>query len=241
MKKIHLFIAFLFPLLVSGQSADGVTRRKTRIGLLFSPDFSYRFLNFHSSNKMVEDIRNGEETARFGYTTGVSYKKGLTNKLQIETGVLYSAKGFQTKNTAVEWATTSPEYPVRSRTRYTFDYFEIPVKLNYHLGMQRIRCFVAAGVAMSLFIQKRTKVIAQFADGHVDSRSSTVNIGYSRFNTTVMAGFGVSYDLTEQLTTSVEPTYRQFITSIVVDDKAREYAYALGVNAGIYYTFAKRK
>jgi len=57
---------------------------------------------------------------------------------------------------------------------------------------------------------------------------------------TSKAGFGIRYDLTKRVCISVEPVYRQFINSIVVDRKAKEYPYSIGANVGIYYSFRKK-
>jgi len=229
------------PILAFGQSTDSIKFKRCKVGIVYSPDYCYRLLSYPSSNKQIQDLRNNEEVSTYGYTTGLSIRIDLTCKIIVETGLLYSVKGEQTKNTDLVWATPNPEFPVKSKTQYQFKYIEIPMKVNYLLGGKKIRIFVSVGVSLNVFSEKKTKVISQFANGHKSSESSVVDLGYLKFNLAAIAGFGIKYDLTKRVYISVEPVYRQFINSIVADKKAKEYPYSIGANVGIYYSFKKKR
>jgi opacity protein-like surface antigen len=240
MKNTLLVLTLLISTLVLGQTTDSTKLKRIKVGIVYSPDYCYRLLNYYSSNKWVQDLRNDEETGTFGYTTGLGIKIDLTSKIILETGLLYSIKGEQTKNTDLVWATPNPDFPVKSKTQYQFKYIDIPVKINYLWGGKRAKIFVSAGVSANVFSEKKTKVISEFANGHKTSESSVIDLGYLKFNLAGIIGFGIKYDLTKRISISVEPIYRQFINSIVVDKKAKEYPYSFGANVGVYYSFKKK-
>jgi len=131
MKYIVVIVTLLMPMLALGQSTDSIKFKRYKVGILYSPDYCYRILSYHSSNKWVEDLRNNEEVSTYGYTAGLGIKIDLTRKIIMETGLLYSIMGEQTQNSNLVWATPNPELPVKSKTRYQFKYIQAPLKANY--------------------------------------------------------------------------------------------------------------
>ena len=241
MKKIFLLtMLFTSALLWSGE-ADSIRLGKIKIGIVFSPDYCYRFLNYRSSEKWIQDLRNEEEVATFGYTTGLGIKIELSNKILLETGVYYSIMGEQTKTTELFWVNSSPDFPAKSKTQYQFKYINIPLKLHYVFGSKKVSYFVSAGFSINIFTEKKTKVILEFKNGHKTSDNSVVDLGYLKFNLATVIGFGIKYDVTKKISISIEPVYRQFINSIVVGTGTKEYPYSLGANIGVYYTFGRKR
>jgi opacity protein-like surface antigen len=241
MKNTLFVLTLLISSLALGQSADSIQLKRFKAGIVYSPDYCYRLLNYHSSNKQVQNLRNDNETGTFGYTTGLDIKIDLTSKIILESGLLYSIKGEQTKNTGLEWATPNPDFPIKSKTQYQFKYIDIPVKVNYLLGGKKVKIFVSAGVSVNVFSEKKTNVISEFANGHKISENSVIDLGYLKFNLAGLLGFGIKYDLTKKISLFVEPVCRPFINSIVVDKNAKEYPYSIGANVGVYYSFKRNK
>lgn len=240
MKNIILVIAIFITTSVLSQSTDSIKLKNFKVGVLFSPDYCYRLLNYHPSYEWVEDMRNTEEVAIFGYTTGLDIRMDLTNKIVLETGLFYSIKGEQTKYTELLWTTPNPDYAVKSKTKHLFKYIDIPLKVHYLFGTKNIKWFVSTGIALNVFSERKTQIISEFSDGQKASDNSAVDLGYLKFNLSAIVGFGINYDLTKRISVSVEPVYRQFINSIVADIKAKENPYSFGANVGIYYTLKKR-
>ncbi len=116
----------------------------------------------------------------------------------------------------------------------------MPLKVNYLIGGKKLKFFVSGGVSINVFSEKKTTVVSQFTNGDRTLTNSVIDLAYRKFNLAVIAGFGIKYDLTKRFSISFEPVYRQFINSIVVDKKAREYPYSIGANVGMYYTLKKK-
>lgn len=240
MKNILFVITLFSSTFALPQSVDSTKFKRLKFGIIFSPDYCYRLLNYHSSNKWVQDLRNDEEVPTFGYTTGLGLKIDLTNKLALEAGLYYSIKGEQTKINELIWTTPSSDYPIKSKSKYQYKYIDIPLTVQYFLGSRRIRPFVSAGFSASIFSEKKTKIISEFSDGHKTSESSTIDLAYLKFNLVAIVGFGIKYDISKRIFLTIEPVYRQFINSIVVDHNAKEYPFSIGANFGVYYTFKKK-
>lgn len=240
MKKILFIITLFVSTTVLAQSVDSIKLKRVKVGIVFSPDYCYRLLNYNSSNKWIQDLRNAEEVPTFGYTTGLGLKIDLTSKIVLETGLYYSIKGEQTKTIELTWATPSSDYPIKSKTKYNYKYIDFPLKMQYFLGGRSIKPFISAGVSATIFSEKKTKVILEFSDGHKTSENSVIDLGYLKFNLVAIVGFGIKYDLSKRTFITIEPVYRQFINSIVVDRSAREYPFSIGANLGVYCTFKKK-
>ena len=240
MKKILFVIILFVSTTVLAQSVDSIKFKRVKVGIVFSPDYCYRLLNYHSSNKWVQDLRNDEEVPTFGYTTGISLKIDATSKIVLETGFYYSIKGERTKTIEFTWATPSSDYPSKSKTQYQYKYIDIPLKVQYFLGSKRIKPFISVGVSATIFSEKKTKVILEFSDGHKASENSTTDLACLKFNLVTIVGFGIKYDLSKRIFIIIEPVYRQFINSIVVDRSAKEHPFSIGTNFGVYYTLKKK-
>lgn len=222
------------------QSPATVKLEGIKLSLVFAPDYCYRLLNYNSSYQWVEEIRNGEEMPTFGYTAGIGVKMNLTRKTVIETGLFYSVKGEQTKTREVNWVTSNTDLPMASKVQYHFTYIDIPLKFNYLLGGRKIKVFISSGVAMNIFIEKKSNVILEFNDGHNTSEISAVDLGYLRFNLSALIGIGIKYTMSNRFSIYAEPVYRQYLSSIVADRKASEYPYSIGASIGVYYSFRKK-
>lgn len=240
MRSNLLILTLLISTLALGQSKDSIQFRRFKIGVTFSPDYCYRILKYDPSNKWVQDLRNDEEEPIFGFTTGFGIKMNLTNRVVLETGLFYSIKGQQTRNTDLVWTAPNADLPVKSKTQYHFKYIDIPLKAQYFFGNRKIKYFLSAGVSFNIFSEKATKVVSEFEDGHTTSENSIVDLGYLKFNLAAIIGCGIRYDATERISISAEPVYRQFINSIVADKKAKEYPYSIGTNFAVYYSLKKK-
>ena len=240
MGKIIFAIMLLMPASAFSQSVESTKFKRVTFGIVCSPDYCYRLLNYHSSNGWLECLRNEEEIPTIGYTAGLGIKMDLTGKITFETGLYLSIKGEQNKKDGLTWVTTGSDYPVKSRTRFHYKYIDIPFKVQYFLGSKKIKSFVSAGFSATIFFFFITKVIAAFSDGHKTSENSSIDAGYRKFNLVAVAGVGIKYDVSQRIYITLEPVYRQFINTILVDANAKEYPFSIGTNFGLFYTLKKK-
>jgi hypothetical protein len=239
MKKALLIMFFLFSFCGYGQQ-DSIKLSKISVGAVYSPDYCYRILKFPATLQWVKEMRNAEEMPMFGFSAGLGLKYKLNSKIGLETGAYYTIRGEQTKKAELLWASPDPSFPDKSKTKFKYTVIEFPLKVNYYLKMGRLSYAVSLGFSANVFSEKNTKVFLEYGDGHKTKAVSNVNIGYRKFNSAVLIGGELSYQFTERLAFTLNPIYRQFITSILIDDKAKEYSYAIGGACGVYYTFKKK-
>ena len=238
MKRFRIFIFLVMPLGVFGQETS---LRKIAIGLSFMPNISFRTLNYKVSNELTSEIRN-LETKKFSYAAGLNTKYKLNKKIAIQTGILYSMQGYQTKFQSLTWATPNNEYPSQSKTVFNFSYLEIPFNLNYNfIENNSLTFYGIIGLSSSIFISKQAEILSKYANGETTSQSNAKYIGYSRLNQFANIGFGISCKISNRFTILAEPKLQYSINSIAVSSDTKEYLYNAGIDFKCYYSFIKKR
>lgn len=208
---------------------------KFKLGVVYSPDYSYRLLKPEPNYQWLKDTRNEEELPQWGYTTGLSvvyfFKKGLG----METGVYYAKRGEQSKVVDVSYLHFSSF--LSYQYNYTFQYLGIPVKFTYQLSRKRINYFMNAGIGIELMQKAEGEITNNFVD-----HSETTNFVYERksyelANFSAIVGLGISYKILENLGVSVEPSYTQLFTAVFPKDSVKEYPFSIGARVGVHYLF----
>jgi len=239
MKWTIAFTILFFPELGFGQTQG--LRKFESIGLVFSPSISYRTLNYSSSNQWVARLRDNEELPSFGFMAGATIHYRLTSRIKIETGILYSDMGIKTKFKDLTWVTADEDFPLRTKTVFHHGSIRVPIKVNYQLfEHNKLKLYAVMGLSTNLFINKSTKVVTEYSDGHASSHTSSKHAGYSIFNVGLIVGTGVEYELSKRVYSRLEPNLIYSITSASVDKESNEYFYSLGINAGIFYRFGNK-
>ncbi len=207
--------------------------KRIQFGLIFSPDYCYRTLKPDASNssKSIADSRDRLEIPKFGFTTGWSLLLQLNKRVTVETGLQFSDKGEKKKQTTLISLPPDPG-PINHTTVYHYNYFDIPMEMNYCFSISRLNFFVTGGLSTNFFLFQKTTSISEFSDG-LTQKNNSISGGLSRINFVAMAGLGVHYELTNKLTFRIEPTFRRSITSIV-DAPIKGYLYSAGINTGLY-------
>lgn len=206
MKKLLLLAA----LPLSTAFAQNPAGKKVFVGVSFSPDYNYRTLsakNNTSANQAIINSRNKQEIPNFGFSTGLQAGLRLSSKLELEANMLYSIKGFRTKER--ELTLGNPLNPtimkVATQTRYRT--LDIPVKVNYTIAQKgRFRYFAGAGVALNLLMQT-VSIADQELTGSSRQRH-TDKSKQSGFSISPMLSLGARYQLKSNLCLSIEPIFR---------------------------------
>jgi opacity protein-like surface antigen len=240
-KKFHIvMMIFMFPLFALGQTNTGNLKRLS-VGLSFEEAICFRQLNYSSSNEFIAKLRNNDERFRFGFTTGVNLRYRLNDKILIESGVLYSNTGFQTKEKELSWATPSANLANKTKTVFVFKTLALPVKANYSINISKLQTYLTAGVSFNYLLRRKTTVIDYFAAGNSNKTSDNQNIGFKPFSFSFIGGFGINYPVSHRLFLNIEPVYRQGVSSVNTDKSSAEYLYSAGINASVFYNFRKRE
>lgn len=233
---------------ITAQQSDTEKPKKWAVGLSYSPDFCYRVSYEKSSASALSNI---EEKGKLGFTAGANVLYQLLDKVGIEFGALYSTKGQRNIVPANSWLGTAvyydPSLPnynqvgsssADRKMNYSYQYLEIPLKINVHLINNRLKVFPSIGCSANIFMGKKTTTTFLYEDGHKEKKVSREydrkNIPSSEF--ALLLGVGVSYDLNQKLFLKLEPSFRTFIRPLV-DSPISGTFYSIGANAGIYMRF----
>lgn len=241
MKNIIFTILTLIPLTSICQSIDTIKVnsdqiKKIYIGLTFSPAYCYRTLKTDDAlGQLVIDSRDTREIPKFGFTTGVGLIYILNKRFNFETGLLFSDKGEKTKKTDLIWSQPDPILPIKSTFIYSYQYLDIPLKVNYYIINKKLNFFISAGLSANIFLTYKQTSIQEFSDGRTEKHTSgSIYNNFSKVNFALLAGFGIDYDLNNKIRFRLESIYRRSINSII-DAPVKSYLYSAGLNAGIYY------
>lgn len=236
MKRFIWLVIICIPIVAMGQSDDS---RRFSLGLFFSPGITYRQLQYSSSNQWIADEKDRKEISKFGYAGGAkifwTYKK-----IRLQSGGLFVNRGERTKWEELVWASPGENYPVKSRTVFSYRSLEVPLLVRYPvIEKNRMQVLLTGGVSFNLFLNKATRVIREFSDGDRESDHSAKNAGSARFGLTGLLGVEAAYRLTDKVSMIVGPLFQHAITSSRVEYDAREYPYAVLMTFGFAKRFGK--
>ena len=240
-KVVISVILFLFVLLnASAQNETPAEYKKIMLGLSFSPDYCSRVLKSKPSYNSFVEERNDTEIPKFGFTTGLNLLMRLDRKLDLESGIFYSNKGYKTQKQNLFWLDNNKDVPVNYQVIYTYQYFDIPLKLNYYFITSRIRFFLTSGISLNIFNRQQIKLKLEEANGNRSSSLSQNDLGFSSVNLELLTGVGMFYTLSDRMHLKVQPIYRTSLTSLTSSTMINEKLYSIGVDIGFYFTFKKK-
>jgi hypothetical protein len=213
--------------------------RSISIGIMASPDFSYRTLRENApgtGNDLVIDSRNEQENPNFGYTTGIVLNMSLSQKIRLNTGFCFSTKGYRTKEYELFYGPPPlPTEPTAARVIYRFDYIEIPVLIDFILRKGKMSLIPAAGITLQCLIKAKNEAKLDFEDGHSESRATTTTGDFRKFNLSPTVGFGLEYKPCNNLVLVAAPTFRYGLVKIV-DKPVTEFLWNVGLNLSVRRT-----
>lgn len=231
---------FVFLSITAFSRNDSLSLKRISVGAIYSPDYCYRMLNYSTTSTWIKELRNTEETPMFGFSAGIGLKAKMTSQITLETGAYYTIRGEQTKKKALNWVSPDPAFPAYSKTKFKYTIIEFPLKIKYSLNTTRFSYAAMMGISANVFSEKNSKTMLEYENGHTTKVLSNVNIGYRKFNVAVCLGAELKYAFSEQVAFTLEPAYKQFMTSILIDEQSKEYLYSMGLAVGVYFTFKKK-
>ncbi|TAD92816.1 MAG: PorT family protein [Bacteroidetes bacterium] len=240
MKHLTVILSILTAFSSYGQGNTKETKtvdfKSIQIGINFSPNVSYRTLKNNdgrSSSNFVVDQMNKTETAKFGYNAGLNVCFNLQKFIGLETGIQYSNQGYQTKKQTLTFEQPNPSSPKQAKFIYDFHYIDIPVKVNFTFGEQKIRLFTSLGVTTNIFI-KQTQTSFLYYGDRSNTENSETNFNYNRINISPAISAGIDYKINSSMNLRVEPTFRYGVLK-TIDTPVTAYLYSGGLNISYYF------
>lgn len=113
-----------------------------------------------------------------------------------------------------------------------FEYIEIPLLLSYKVIDRVIDFQLLGGVSTNLLVGNN--VFAEF-DGQRINLGKTDDI--YKFNYSSVIGFGIEYGFSDQLSFSIEPTFKYYLNSFSSGTRLHVHPFSIGLFSGISYKF----
>ncbi len=241
MKKQILSWLTICTLAANGQPA-GKTKlnkayNKRLIGFNISPDYCNRTLKNNDgagSSGMIIDLRNKQETGRIGFTAGFNICFSLTNQAELETGIQYSLKGYQTTKYDLVYIVPDPTAPISAKFLYNYNYIDILLKINILKGNRRLRFIGSAGFVTNILFFTTVTQELDYGGGKREIRTSESNYNYKKINISPMVSFGADYRLNRKMYLRAGPVFRYGMLNII-NSPVTERLWNAGLNLGFYY------
>ena len=199
---------------------------RIRLGVTFSPAYSYRTLKGSDIHGMLNS-RNDYEIAKFGYSGGLNIDYNLKSWFGIESGILYTNKGYRTKKTYLSYDDPVIGNSQWIRTTYSYHYIDIPLKIRFSAGWEKIRFSAAAGITTG-FLAGQTNTL-QFENGR--DKSPNYASDYNRVNLFPTISAGMDYKVTSKSTLRLEPVFQYgLVKTSKSEGPISDYLWSVGVN-----------
>lgn len=129
-------------------------------------------LNFANMLNKNDDITSSDEyKSKMGFQIGPIVEFSLTNLFSLETGVLFSTKGFKTEDSGttfgIDWETES---------RFKLNYLDIPVNLRAGYDIGSIKVIGNIGPYIGIALSGKEK-IERTVDGDTEINEYELQIG----------------------------------------------------------------
>lgn len=212
-------------------------REKIALGFNFSPDYTNRTLknnNGGASADMVINSRENTEIGKFGYTTGITISTQSGGHFSFESGLQFSNKGYRTKELEITSPFPDPNLPEKSAFKHNYYYIDIPFRVNFMAGKEKIKFIGATGIAVNFLVSSKDKITLIYRDGRTETRRGPAEPDYRNFNISPFISLGIQSQISTNAFIRIEPTFRYGLLKNM-DTPVTEYIWNAGLNIGCYY------
>ncbi len=239
-RRYFLTIAFLCLVSIGfSQTQRFNSAKRFSFGFSFSPDYTFRTLKSDVDDIGFIDMRNEMESARFGFTTGLTVKYRLSERWILESGLQYADRGDKMETEDADYVFPEngddPFVPDKTKTINHYYFLGIPLKANFYVVNKRTKVFLSAGISTDFFSGSKTKQIYTYNGKDEVSTFSEEGVDFNTVNFVGLAGLGVDYRINEKLELRFEPIVRYSFSSLTTYSDLKTYLYSAGINFAIYF------
>lgn len=209
---------------------------KWQVGLNISPDICYRQIfitegNVSDQTTAVINLRNSAEKPKLSYSGGLSVVYRHNPKLSFQAGLNYANLGYKSK-IAGFIGPVEEDFPLSAKYIYNFHYLEVPTKVNFIFGENRLQYSVGAGLSGAYLMETKNTVVSYYADSttrrHIQNQDP-----YKPLNLFATLNVGIHYQLSNKWQLKFEPTFRYSLLR-TSDTPVSGRLYHFGLSSGIY-------
>lgn len=239
MKQILSILVSMTPLFMVAQE-NTKTQSQFTFGVVFSPEYCYRDLQGSNDTLIFfTEWLDSIQEAKFGYTAGFTVSYKVLKYISIESGIMFSNKGFKMIYSDFSGA-SDPNDPLLMRLSsinqtVSFYYLEIPVLSRFQIVSGKFIIAPAIGLSANIYLDSRLKSIIKYNDGTPDEKEIYEADNGKNFTLSVIAGIGIDYNLSDKLSIGIEPVYKRDIFKSNSSDTFNQYFYSFGANIGLEF------
>lgn len=218
---LHVLILFLCARVVA-QESDTLPRRRFDIGMVISPDLSYRVLGASGANSWLKESLDTLEVARAAFTAGAEVVVYPSHRLGLRSGLLFGDRGERSRR-----------YDMPVAFGYVNHYYSLslPLRISYLLFERKIRLQVAAGMSADVLLGSRSVV-------RYGSETTPYPLAVSgnprRIGLSLSCGVGLEAPLAERWYFRLEPIFN-FSVSSATTGPLRKHSYNGGLRLGLFH------
>ena len=245
MSKKNIMKQFIILLIVfSSLSAQGKKKTSSKnnhfsIGVNFSPDYCYRTLTknnkslSHDQWTNAKRIQDSIDRPKFGYTIGINLRLQLHKKVSIETGFQYSEKGYKTIPISTFYDPNPPFSIVIATNNINYDYFDLPLKVNFSFLEKRIQIATSAGLIFNVLRQVSVKINPE-PPSTFKTKTIIDHYDYNKLNISALASVGLKFKLNKRMDLQLEPNFRYGLLNTDSKSFQTNHLWSAGLNLGYY-------
>ena len=201
---------------------ESVKPSKWSVGIVFSPQYAYRFLSSDNTNQWMVDMYDTLEKPKYGYSSGVMVDYHLGKRTSVSGGLLFSDKGER-----IDEVATLRNY----KNHYYF--IDVPLQVNYNLYNKNLKIYVTTGLNAAVFLANRT---TYFEQNSLQEEHFSNSVKLAQLHLGGLVGLGLSSPISSKVDFKLTFLYRQSLTK-VMDSPLKRYFYSVGADMGLYYNF----
>jgi hypothetical protein len=231
MKRLIAVLIFITPMLCNGQESTDKQGRFS-IGVNFSPNYSYRVLNYSDEWQSTVDSREEYEQGSFGFNTGVVAHYSFLERLEVELGVQYSRQAHMFTDVPL-YDFIEDRILGKADTQFRYHYIEIPLRVNYHFMVKKVFGYITAGISVNTFLNDESKTWVTYDNGETEVVTGETSIAdFNEVAFGIIGGAGIAYKVTNRFDIRLEPLFRYSLTPLA-EAPIDQHNYSIGCQVGI--------
>lgn len=208
------------------------------VGPAFSLNQCHRTLINADGERITDaliELNDSREMPKGGFNIGLGILHRFSPLFGLETGILYSNKGYQTVPVNFVFGDSLTPAGGSFKSIYTFHYLDIPLKANFTFGKGKVRFIAGAGLAANIFLTEiETRVITD-PNGKRERESSAASYPYNRLNLSALASAGVACQLSDKVELRVEPNFSHGLLGIIDSTPIDANLWTVGIGFSCYF------
>lgn len=208
-----------------------------QVGGIGSVDICFRTLENKQRVQSIDDListKNNGETVKFGYHAGIGFCINASEHFGMETGIIYTNRGYETKLMDYIYITPDPALPTKGRSIYNYNFIDIPLKGNFYLGKGKVRFYGSVGLSANILITENETFVKKYEDGRTEYEVFKTSGGFEPVVFSALLEAGIDVKFNKHLNLRVAPNFSHTLGRFA-DGPISEYLWNTGLSASFYY------